>query len=73
VSDDALDWFFLSPAAVFGAYAPGEAVGTYRVGDDVLLADAEGNSAISGADLADAVVDEIERPAHRRARFTVAY
>jgi putative NADH-flavin reductase len=73
VSDDALDWFFLSPAAVFGAYAPGEAVGAYRVGGDVLLADAEGNSAISGADLADAVVDEIERPAHRRARFTVAY
>jgi putative NADH-flavin reductase len=39
----------------------------------VLLTDAEGNSYISGEDLAVALVDEIETPAHRRARFTVAY
>ena len=72
-SDDSLDWFFLSPAANFGAYNPGERTGHYRVGGDVLLTDEQGTSAISGEDLAKAVVDEIEQPAHRRERFTVAY
>lgn len=71
--DPSLDWFFVSPAASFGAWAPGEATGSYRIGGDVLLADANGNSEISGADFGAAVVAEIERPAHRRARFTVAY
>ena len=72
-SDDDVDWFFLSPAAGFGAFAPGEATGSYRVGGDVLLADEEGTSYISSQDLALAILDEIETPAHRRARFTVAY
>jgi len=70
---ESLDWFYLCPPAGFGGFAPGEARGTYRVGGDVLLSDDEGNSFIGGADFATAVVDEIERPAHRRARFTVAY
>jgi uncharacterized protein len=70
---DSLDWFYVCPPAGFGGFAPGEATGTYRVGGDVLLTDDEGNSFIGGADFATAVVDEIERPAHRRARFTVAY
>lgn len=70
---EGLDWFYLSPPAVFGAYAPGEATGTYRIGGDVLLTDAEGNSFISGPDFATALVDEIENPTHRRRRFTVAH
>jgi uncharacterized protein len=68
-----VDWFYLSPAASFGSSAPGEATGRYRSGGDVLLADADGNSNISGADYAKAFVDEIEKPEHRRQRFTVAY
>lgn len=68
-----LDWFYVSPAAGFGALAPGAATGKYRVGIDVLLVDANGVSDISGADFALAVVDEIEKPQHRRSRFTVAY
>ena len=68
-----LDWFYLSPPAGFGGFAPGEARGSYRVGGDVLLTDDEGSSFIGGADFATAIVDEIEQPAHRRARFTVAY
>jgi uncharacterized protein len=68
-----VDWFYLSPAASFGSYSPGEATGHYRVGGDVLLADADGNSNISGADYAKAFVDEIEQPEHRRQRFSVAY
>ncbi len=71
--DPALDWFFVSPAGGFGPWAAGEATGVYRIGGDVLLVDDEGESNISGADLAAAVVGEIEEPAHRRARFTVAY
>jgi putative NADH-flavin reductase len=70
---DGLDWFYVSPAQEFGAWVPGEALGRYRLSDDVLLRDEEGRSFISGADLAKAVVDEIERPAHHRARFHVAY
>jgi len=70
---ESLDWFYLCPPAGFGGFAPGEARGTYRVGGDVLLTDDEGNSFIGGADFATAVVDEIEQPAHQRARFTVAY
>lgn len=66
------DWFYLSPAAAFGAAAPGRHTGSYRVSDDILLRDADGRSEISGADFAIAMLDEIERPAHRRARFHVA-
>jgi len=68
-----LDWFYLCPPAGFGGFAPGEARGSYRVGGDVLLTDADGGSFIGGADFATAIVDEIEQPAHRRSRFTVAY
>ena len=72
-SGEDLDWFFVSPAGGFGAFAPGERTGSFRVGGDVLLTDDQGASNISGADFGIAVLDEIERPAHRRQRFTVAY
>ncbi|MEV0701113.1 NAD(P)H-binding protein [Saccharopolyspora sp. NPDC050389] len=68
-----VDWFYLSPAGTFGAYAPGERTGSYRLGGDVLVTDADGNSAIGGDDYAIAFVDELEKPAHRRQRFTVGY
>ncbi|SDO29928.1 hypothetical protein SAMN04487848_0261 [Microbacterium sp. ru370.1] len=68
-----LDWFYLSPAGGFGAWAPGERTGHFRLGGDVLLADDEGQSDISGADYAIAFVDEIEQPQHSRQRFSVAY
>ncbi|MBT8162256.1 MULTISPECIES: NAD(P)-dependent oxidoreductase [Arthrobacter] len=71
--DDTLDWFYVSPPALFGSYAPGERKGTYRLGKDELLFDEEGNSHISGQDYAIAFVEEIEHPAHGRMRFTVAY
>jgi uncharacterized protein len=67
------DWFYLSPAASFGSWDPGVKTGTFRLGTDVLITDASGNSEISGADYAVAFVDEIEKPAHHRARFTVGY
>jgi putative NADH-flavin reductase len=67
------DWFFVSPAAAFGAHNPGEPRGTYRVGGDVLLTDESGKSEISGEDYALAFVDEIDNPKHSQARLTVAY
>jgi putative NADH-flavin reductase len=42
------------------------------LGKDVLVADAHGASVIFGADVAYAFVDEIDKPAHHHARFTVA-
>ena len=72
-SDTDVDWFYVSPAAAFGSFNPGERLGTYRTSDDLLLTDAEGNSEVSGADFAIAFVDEIETPAHHQARFAVAY
>ena len=71
--DSELDWFYVSPAAHFGAWAPGTATGSYRIGGDQLLTDQDGHSDLSGADLAHAVLSEIDAPAHRRARFSVAY
>lgn len=72
-TDSNVDWFYVSPAAAFGAHAGIAPKGSFQVGGDVLLTDAEGNSAIAGEDYAHAFVDEIETPAHRRQRFTVAH
>lgn len=68
-----LDWVFVSPAGSYGAWAPGERTGVYRVGGEMALFDAEGNSNISGADFAAAILDEVEAPAHHRAHIGVAY
>lgn len=72
-SSEALDWFYVSPAAEFGAWVPAAETGHYRSSDDVLLRGPDGRSEISAADLAIAVLDEIERPTHRRRRFHVAH
>jgi putative NADH-flavin reductase len=65
-----LEWTFLSPSRLF---APGERTGKFRLGKDQLLVDHTGRSAISMEDYAIALVDELERPAHVCARFTVGY
>jgi len=72
-TDETVDRFYVSPAAGYGSFAPCDTTGKFRVGGDVLLTDAEGNSRLSAGDLAIAFADEIERPAHRRARLHVAY
>jgi putative NADH-flavin reductase len=68
-----LDWFYVSPAAQFGAWVDAPVTGAYRLSDDVLLTDENGVSQVSGADLALAVLDEIEQPRYRRRRFHVAH
>jgi putative NADH-flavin reductase len=65
-----LDWTFLSPSAII---APGERTGKFRLGGDQLLVGADGQSRISQEDYAIALIDELEKPAHRQQRFTVGY
>jgi uncharacterized protein len=78
VSDDlpatpqTLHWVFVSPAAKFGSYVPGERLGEYRVGDDVAVQTEDGG-AISGADYALGFVDLIEQGKHRRAHVNLGY
>jgi putative NADH-flavin reductase len=70
---DGLHWFYVSPAALFGSWAPGETLGSYRTGGDVLVTKEDGSSEISGTDFALAYVDEIEQVAHPDQRFTVGH
>ena len=65
-----LERSFLSPSAdVF----PGQRTGTFRLGTDQLLTNAQGESRISVEDYAMAMIDEVEKPKHIRRRFTVGY
>ncbi|WP_205752037.1 NAD(P)-dependent oxidoreductase [Cryptosporangium phraense] len=72
-SPETLDWFYISPPRDFGSWLDTPSKGAYVLGGDILLKDAAGNSTISANDLAIAVVDEIEKPAHHRLRFTAIH
>jgi putative NADH-flavin reductase len=65
-----LEWSYLSPSAEL---KPGQRTGKFRLGNDRLLVDATGKSEISVQDYAVAMIDELERPAHVRRRFTVGH
>jgi len=65
-----LDWTFVSPAMHL---APGARTGQFRLGGEEPVFDAKGESHISVADLAAAIVNELEAPQHRRGRFTAGY
>ena len=69
-----INWAFLSPAVMFAIYPVSfEKTGTYRIGQDDVLTNADGSPAdISVADLAVAIADDIEQKAHLHQRFTVA-
>lgn len=73
--EDGIDWVFFSPAGMLGNAdrTPGVRTGTYRLGKDDLIVDAEGNSSISVEDYAKAMVDELETAAHHKERFTIGY
>ena len=65
-----IDWTFLSPAIEL---APGERTGQYRTELESPVFDENGKSRISVADLAMAIVDELETPQFAQKRFTVGY
>ncbi|KXT75244.1 NAD(P)-dependent oxidoreductase [Streptococcus sp. DD12] len=66
---DELNWTFISPAANF--VADGERTGGYILAGEVFTTNAAGESVISYADYAIAVVDEIESAKHIRERISV--
>ena len=66
----ALEWTFVSPAMHL---APGQRTGQFRLGGEEPVFDAQDESHISVEDLAVAIVNELEAPQHRRARFTLGY
>ncbi|MEK3685819.1 NAD(P)-dependent oxidoreductase [Paenibacillus sp. FSL R10-2736] len=65
---EGLRWTFVSPSANF---AVGERTGAYVKGKDHLLVNSKGESYVSYADYAIAIVDELEQPQHIGERFTV--
>lgn len=62
-------WTYLSPAAEFDPEGP--ATGKYVLAGEVFETDSTGNSYISYADYAQAMVDEIENNAYPNQRFSV--
>lgn len=68
---EALDWVFVSPARLYGAFAPGERHGKYRLGSDVAVQPEDGG-AISAPDYALGFVDLIEAGDHHRAQVNLA-
>jgi len=69
-SSSGINWTYIAPAAYF---VPGERTGKYRTGTNNLVSDEKGESRITFADYAIALVDEIEKPKHERALFSVGY
>ncbi len=65
-----LDWSYVSPPLNIKA---GERTGRFRLGGDQLLRDANGESRISEADFAIAIIDALDQGKFIRQRFTVAY
>ncbi|WP_373894913.1 NAD(P)-dependent oxidoreductase [Virgibacillus natechei] len=64
-----INWTFISPGAFFDP--EGKRTGSYQKGNDMLITNANGESYISYADYAIAVLDEIETPVHTNERFAV--
>lgn len=62
-------WTYLSPAGNFAADGP--RTGKYTAGGDEILLNGRGESEISYADYAIAMIDEAENGKHINARFTV--
>lgn len=65
-----INWTYFSPPMMI---APGERTGKFRLGGDDIVKDAEGKNHVSFEDYAIALVDELEKPAHERGRFTIGY
>jgi putative NADH-flavin reductase len=66
------DWTFFSPAMTIFE-GPRQGPGSFRTDTEQLVVGADGESKISYADYAIAMVDELEQHNHSRSRFTVGY
>jgi len=65
-----INWTYYSPPMLI---EPGVRTGKFRLGGENLITDEQGKSWISFEDYAVALVDELEKPAHERSRFTIGY
>lgn len=65
-----IDWVYFSPAANL---IPSGNTGKYRIGENDLIIDPNGQSTISVEDYANALMDEIDAPVHHQERFTIGY
>jgi putative NADH-flavin reductase len=70
MAENSIDWVFFSPA---GILEPGLRTARFRLGKDDLIVNEKGESKISVQDYAVAMIDELEKPAHHRERFTIGY
>lgn len=70
IAASSLDFTVHAPA---GVIQPGERTGTFRIGGQTILNDADGNSAISAEDYAVALLNEVENPQHKGTIFHAAY
>jgi uncharacterized protein len=70
MAEEVIDWIFFSPA---GNLEPGDRTGKFRLGKDDLIINEKGDSRISVRDYAVAMIDELEKPAHHKERFTIGY
>lgn len=66
---EGVNWVYLSPAAEF--VPDGPLTGTYRIGGEKFMTDADGKSRISYADYAIAMIDEAEKGKHTKERISV--
>ncbi|MGG0178886.1 NAD(P)-dependent oxidoreductase [Gottfriedia acidiceleris] len=64
-----IKWTFISPAAFFDPN--GKRTGAYQKGKDNFIVNKKGNSYVSYADYAIALLDEIDNPQHINERFTL--
>lgn len=65
-----IDWVYFSPAANMILT---DHTGWYRLGENDLIINPDGQSTISVADYATALMDEIDAPVHHNERFTIGY
>jgi hypothetical protein len=70
MAEKSIDWVFFSPA---GDLHQGSRTGNFRLGKDDLILNEKGESKISVQDYAVAMIDELEKAAHHRERFTIGY
>lgn len=68
-----IDWVFFSPAIEMHQGIDTGRTGSYRLGKDHPVFDANKRSIMSGEDVAVVLADEVENPKHHQERFTAAY
>ena len=71
--DNDLDWTMFSPAPEMHQGTSGTRLGTYRLGTDNPVFDADGRSILSVEDVAVVIADEVENAKFIKQRFTAAY